>query len=117
MIRNNQIHKIPLEAFKLVMATFEDRAIWAELKDEFKELLKRHEIRYSDSIESPVFLVEYVRKIGKAMKVVVQWPKAGNLIVHVQVDSSQLEQDKELQQTRDEIMEFLEIWGATVTDE
>ena len=106
-------------ALKLVMVTFEDRAIWAEIKDEFKELLQRHEIRYSDSIESPVFSVEYIRKIDKAIKVVVQWPKAGNLIVHVQVqvDPSQLEQDKELQQTHDEITEFLEIWGATVTDE
>jgi hypothetical protein len=102
---------------KLVMATFEDRAVWAELKDEFKELLQRHEIRYSDSIESPVFSVEYIRKTDKAMKVVVQWPKAGNLIVHVQANSSQLEQDKELKQSYDEITEFLEIWGATVTDE
>ena len=99
------------------MAAFEDRAIWAEIKDEFKELLQRHEIRYSDSFESPVFSVEYARKTDKPVKIVVQWPKAGNLIVHIQVDPSQLEQDKELQQTHDEITEFLEIWGATVTYE
>jgi len=112
-----QTHNIPMEALKLVIATFEDRAIWAEFKDEFKELLQRHEIKYSDSIDSPVFSVEYVRKSDKAMKVIVQWPKAGNLIVHIQVDPSQFEQDKELQQTRDEITEFLEIWGAIVTEE
>ena len=100
----------------MFVATFENKSIWAELKDEFKQLLQRHEIRYANSFEAPVFSVEYERKTDKAIKIVVQWPPEGNLIVQVHTDPHLLEKDKELQQTHAEIVEFLQIWGANVEE-
>ena len=99
---------------ELQMFVFEEKAVWAELKDEFKELLKRHEIRYTDSIEVPVFSVEYVRRTDKGIKIVVQWPPEGNLIVQVHADPDLMEKDNELQQAHAEIVDFLQIWGATI---
>ncbi len=93
-------------------ATFKERTIWAEMKEEFKQLLQRHEIRYTNSVEVPIFSVEYVRKTDKAAKVVIQWPSEGNLIVQVHTDPLLLTKDKELQQAHAEIFEFLQIWGA-----
>lgn len=93
-------------------ATFKERAIWAEIKEEFKELLQRHEIRYTDSVEVPIFSVEYVRKTDKAVKIVIQWPSEGNLIVEVHTDPLLLAKDNELEQAHAEIFEFLQIWGA-----
>ncbi|MFQ6126522.1 MAG: hypothetical protein ACE5R6_18200 [Candidatus Heimdallarchaeota archaeon] len=93
-------------------ATFKERTIWAEIKEEFKQLLQRHEIRYTDTVEVPIFTVEYVRRTDKAVKIIIQWPPEGNLIVQVHTDPLLLTKDKELQQTHAEIFEFLQIWGA-----
>ncbi|MFX0207458.1 MAG: hypothetical protein ACFFDT_15830 [Candidatus Hodarchaeota archaeon] len=93
-------------------AIFKERTIWAEIKDEFKELLQQHKIRYTNSVEVPIFSVEYVRKTDKAVKIVIQWPSEGNLIVEVHTDPILLAKDNELEQVHAEIFEFLQIWGA-----
>jgi hypothetical protein len=94
-------------------ASFEDKTIWSEIKDEFKDLLKRHEIQYANSFEAPIFSVEYVRKADNAIKVVIQWPQGGKLLVNVHADPSLLPKDQELQQAHAEIFEFLQIWEGT----
>ena len=97
-------------------AFFEDKSLWSEFKDEFKDLLKRHEIKYDNSFETPVFSVEYIRKGDKAIKVVIQWPQGGNLLVNVHSEPSLLAKDTELQQVHSEIFEFLQIWEGTFED-